>query len=244
VTVVTFACVADGGDMTKLEVADQRLNVPKALKEAYNAVDIPYATGVAQVSGDDREPALVLFVGDDLVLVSPRGEQRWPIGEIERVDGVQIFTRAGVAVGISGWWYPGQAQRFRTALRDRIGQPIPLEGTDSLPPPPSAPPPRSRDGLAKVVGFMSAVVVGAAIVAVLGLEGLGDKAGTVLIPAAVAALLSLPLLICGIKLAASGTPRQAGLGIAGALLGIAGGLVLAYGIVIAVALSNCSGECF
>jgi hypothetical protein len=222
--------------------SEQKVVVPRGVKQALAAAGINGAADVAQVSDGDRQPALLLVCDEEIVLVSKSGAQRWPLAQIETVGRSQILVQDGEEIPVSGWWYAGQGRAFRAKLRARIGQ-----APDETDVPPVAPPlvvqgPVDAGGLAGVVGVLGGIGTLALVASLFSWTAHVERESIIGTSLFVSALIGLPLLICSIKLA-SRDSKWRGLGVAGVVLGIAGTLVLAGAILLLIAISNCDGNC-
>jgi hypothetical protein len=150
-----------------LHVSNGVLPVSRALRRALDADSITYAEGAADVFGMNREPALVLIVDSDVVLVAPSGTRRWETSELDRVEGEDILTRWGIPLPISGWNDPDESEAFRAAVRALLGQP---EGTAAVSG--VAAPTRARRILGNLFWAGACVAFGAVVLVVWWFESL------------------------------------------------------------------------
>ena len=234
------AVAADVQGMAKVKLNnDQSLVVPRKLATALSAARVEHADRAAQISDGDRQPALILIRDDELVLVSAKAAQRWPIAELARVGGTSILTEADSELPISGWWYAVQAQQFRAALRERIGQP-PDEPHVPIAPVAAAAVDAGR--LTRKVAILLGIVLLAIVASVVAWFGNVSRE-RVITPSVLAIFaLALPLTTSSVRLVKTDS-RWSGIGVAGAMVGGAALLLLAYAIFRVLSFDGCDGNC-
>lgn len=149
-----------------------RIHVSRALKRTLEAASISAASYLAEVLDADGNPALVLVVGDELVLVCDGRVSRWPASELARVEGELIITRDGTRVPIGAWSYTTQGETFRAGLQGLLSQPEPAsEAVRSTPGAGNAVVGHAGDGSPrrKPAGDILGTVFGCLILALIGI---------------------------------------------------------------------------
>jgi hypothetical protein len=224
----------------QLTLGDGRaLPITDALERELAAAAITSATHAAQVLDGELSPALLLIAGGELAYVTRNRTQRWSLAELRRVEGKDIVPLAGPAVTIGDWGATSERADFLRAtaaliLASEIETPPESPAlTDAGGGIASAPVAhRCRAGvLALVAGCLSAIVGGLGLASTSALLFNDPGHGTMLrIFVAATAVLGLPLLIAGFKLARRDSPWR-DLGVFGATIAAATTSALAPGLV-------------
>jgi hypothetical protein len=224
----------------QLTLGDGRaLPITDALAHELAVAAIASATHAAQVVDAELSPALLLLTGGELAYVTRSGTRRWRLAELKRIEGKDIIPRAGPAVTIGDWGATSERADFLRATAARIL----ASESETQPGPPvlagaageaasATVTHRCRAGvLALVAGCLSAVVGGLGLASTSALLFNDPGHGAMLrIFVAATAVLGLPLLIAGFKLARRDSPWR-DLGVFGAAIAAATTSALAPGLV-------------
>jgi hypothetical protein len=226
--------------LPQLTLGDGRmLPITDALAHELAAAAITSPTHAAQVVDAELSPALLLIAGGDLAYVTRSGTQLWSLAELKRIEGKDIIPLAGPAVTIGDWGATSERADFlrataalilASAIETAPAPPVLADAAGEIASNPVAH--RCRAGvLALVAGGLSAVVGGLGLASASALLFNDPGHGRMLrIFVAATAVLGLPLLIAGFKLARRDSPWR-DLGVFGAAIAAATTSALAPGLV-------------